>query len=313
MDFPVFDMYWTLLVLPVSCNRHCDPAPPPLPISFFHRYSHHIQADYITNTVKNCIKGATRDPASCCADFMEKAAARAQIGVSSEGEGGGVDGGGGGSGGDGGEGKSGGVAGRGDAVHQLKIKVGCCHIRQNPQYTIAALQEGVYVIGMKDQFNIHDLPTHPLRDEVQYIADDMGFVLYSRDDAAAGDGSSSSSSSSSSTTTTSTSSTSSSRSVDSFGPYFIEQYILMEVLSKQEVAQNVLEYYVNHKKQLQASLANYSEAQGKGFICWRFLMNEAVKAARAAMAEEAAGGGAGGGARGGAVPMDEEKGWEGKS
>ena len=52
----------------------------------------------------------------------------------------------------------------------------------------------------------------------------------------------------------------------------------MEVLSKHEVAQNVLDYYVNHKSKLEDSLRNYSESQGKGFICWRFLMNEAIKA-----------------------------------
>jgi hypothetical protein len=51
----------------------------------------------------------------------------------------------------------------------------------------------------------------------------------------------------------------------------------MEVLSKHEVAQNVLDYYVNHKQKLQDSLANYGEEQGKGFICWRFLMKEAGK------------------------------------
>ena len=132
-------------------------------------------------------------------------------------------------------------------------------MRQHPQYTIAALEEGIYIIGMKDQFNRHDLPSHPLHEQVEYIADDMGFILFSRDEKA---------------------------NVDIFGPYFIEQYILMEILSKQEVAQNVLEYYVNNKEQLQSSLATYNEAQGKGFICWRFLMNEAVKAARAAAAKK---------------------------
>ena len=42
--------------------------------------------------------------------------------------------------------------------------------------TIAALQEGVYVIGMKDQFNVHDLRSNPIQEKIQYIADDMGFV-----------------------------------------------------------------------------------------------------------------------------------------
>jgi hypothetical protein len=183
-----------------------------------------------------------------------------------------------------------------DAVEQLAIRTWINYIRQNPHYTLAALSEGVYVIGMKDQFNMHDLPAHPLREQVHYVADEMGFVLYQRAGAAA-------------------------KSVDVFGPYFIEQYILMEVISKQEVAQNVLSYYVRHKHKLQDSLASYSEAQGKGFICWRFLMNEAVKAekalsrsgsrdngldAGAAMEAEVSGGAVGGaGVVGRAVDMED--------
>ena len=64
------------------------------------------------------------------------------------------------------------------------------------------------------------------------------------------------------------------RRVDSFGPYFIEQYILMDLLSKSEVAQNVLDYYVHRREKLQAGVDSYSEAQGKGFICWRFISND---------------------------------------
>ena len=51
----------------------------------------------------------------------------------------------------------------------------------------------------------------------------------------------------------------------------------MDVLSRQEVAQNVLEYYENNKSTLVHGLQTYQEKQGKGFICWRFLMNEAAK------------------------------------
>eukprot|EP00957_Ditylum_brightwellii_P110204 8405999-Ditylum_brightwellii.AAC.1 len=69
-----------------------------------------------------------------------------------------------------------------------------------------------------------------------------------------------------------------SNSVDQFGPYFVEQYMLMEVLSKQEVAQNVLDYYCKHKEKLDRCLQHYSGAQGKGFVCWRFLINETAKA-----------------------------------
>ena len=105
---------------------------------------------------------------------------------------------------------------------------------------------------MKDQFNIHDLHNHPMHERIQYITDEHGFILFDK---------------------------TSSRSVDSFGPYFIEQYIILEILSKQEVAQNVLEYYCDHKEKLHHALEQYTERQGQGFICWRFLMNEATKAA----------------------------------
>ena len=44
-----------------------------------------------------------------------------------------------------------------------------------------------------------------------------------------------------------------------------------QVLSKAEVAGNVLEYYTHHKDKLQRGVEGYKEAQGKGFICWRFI------------------------------------------
>ena len=131
--------------------------------------------------------------------------------------------------------------------NDLDVEVLCSHVRQAPQYTLAAVKQGVYIIGMKDQFNIHDLPRHPMRDSVQYIQDEMGFVLFDKSVGRAGN------------------------SLDNFGPYFVEQYILMEVLSKQEVAQNVMDYYVNHKEKLEQALQGYNETQGKGFICWRFI------------------------------------------
>jgi len=128
------------------------------------------------------------------------------------------------------------------AQEELDIRVQVNQVRQSPQYTLAALQEGIYVIGMKDQFNVHDLAGHPLHGRILYVADDMGFVLY---DAAGA------------------------KHVDEFGPYYVEQYILMEILSKHEVAHNMLNYYVKHRQKLQASLESYDESQGQGFICWR--------------------------------------------
>jgi hypothetical protein len=234
-------------------------------------YSHHIQADYITEEVKANLQGGQINQESF-QRFLDTVVDQ-RVKTSSGGDGGG--------GGDSsnsssssstlnsGERKDDHGSGdrrSSDSLSELKLNIERCFVRQNPQYTIAALQEGIYVIGMKDQFNIYDLPSHPLHEHVRYIADEMGFILYSKDD-----------------------SDSAVASVDTFGPYFIEQYILMEVLSKQEVAQNVLDYYLHHKDQLQTSLKAYGGAQGKGFICWRFLMNEAVKAAKAAALKVAEG------------------------
>ena len=39
----------------------------------------------------------------------------------------------------------------------------------------------------------------------------------------------------------------------------------------------MLEYYAHQRELLRRGVAGYSEAQGKGFICWRFLMKEAGK------------------------------------
>ena len=42
--------------------------------------------------------------------------------------------------------------------------------------SIRAIQ-GVYIIGMKDQLNIHDLQCNVMRDRIRYIADEMGFIV----------------------------------------------------------------------------------------------------------------------------------------
>ena len=211
-------------------------------------YSHHIEAEYITQEVREALRQVEQpnfDLAAFCKSFLAVTAEHkrpvahgADLGNScgSDSVGGGARG----------------HAGRNidDPVQHLEIKITKNDVRQSPQYTLAAIEEGIYVIGMKDQFNMYDLPGHPLCDNVQYIADEVGFILYNRENCMM-----------------------ERPSVGTFGPYFIQQYILLEVLSKQEVAQNVLDYYVNHKKKLQESLAGYNETQGKGFICWRFLMN----------------------------------------
>lgn len=189
-------------------------------------YSHHIHAEYITHEVQKFFQDFDGDKLSIYnssfLDIVEKAQ---------------------------------GLKGKSDATiggsRDLGMIVRFNNIRQNPQYSIAGIQEGVYIIGMKDQFNVFDMQSHSHSNRIQYVADEMGFVLFDR---------------------------TTEKNVDRFGPYYIEQYILMEVLSKQEVAQNVMDYYCNHKTTLQRGLDNYAETQGKGFICWRFLINETAKA-----------------------------------
>ena len=109
---------------------------------------------------------------------------------------------------------------------------------------------------------------NPLAAHIQYVSDEMGFVLFDRSSGCRGGAP---------------------PSVDQFGPYFIEQYILLEALSKHEVAQNVLDYFVHHREKLQRGLAGYSEVQGQGFICWRFLINHHEAVQVAAVAAEVAG------------------------
>lgn len=209
-------------------------------------YSHHIRQEYIDDKVRGIIH-AKRSFDEYYDDFILSAR---QMKQDLEQE----------------QASSNSTAGGSNGHHSIQdsIQVNINHVRQNPQYTIAAIEPGIYVIGMKDQFNSFDLRMQRLRKDVHYIVDEMGFVLFDR---------------------------TASQSVDEFGPYYIEQYIIMELLSKHEVAQNVLDYYRDHKETLQRGLNSYDEKQGKGFVCWRFLINETAKAmAAAAAAAEASNG-----------------------
>eukprot|EP00656_Telonema_subtile_P006355 TRINITY_DN12925_c0_g1_i2.p1 TRINITY_DN12925_c0_g1~~TRINITY_DN12925_c0_g1_i2.p1 ORF type:complete len:275 (-),score=80.31 TRINITY_DN12925_c0_g1_i2:303-1127(-) len=199
-------------------------------------YSHHIQAEYINDEVR-AILTSYKDPAAHCKQFLASVQQNAEEDLSTQ------------------------HLTEAEGLPQLDCEVLINHIKQNPHYTLAALRQGVYIIGMKDQFNVHDIGNQPLHEEVQYIADEMGFVLHDRTNQ---------------------------RDIDEFGPYFIEQYILMEVLSKQEVAQNVMEYFVNQKHKLRQGVQNYNEAQGKGFICWRFINDHVNRSAPQSAATEPA-------------------------
>ena len=197
-------------------------------------YSHHIMAEYISSEVRELAAEIetssaprVRERFLCTVDDI--AQADVTKGLSPQGLGGG--------------GTPGGGSSSGAAA--LDVQVLASHVRQTPQYTLAGVRPGVYLLGMKDQFNPHDLPSHPLADDIQFVADELGFVLVDKTGAKG-------------------------KGVDAFGPYFVEQYILMELLSKQEVAQTVLDYYVQQKEKLQRGVERYSEQQGKGFICWRF-------------------------------------------
>ena len=224
-------------------------------------YSHHIMPEYISSDVRDLASEIRTDglitPGRVCERFMRAVADTAEADASAGAveEGGGAAGAAAGAG-EGSHGRSysasvraaaapptGGGSSSGAAA--LDVRVMTSHVRQAPQYTLAGVRPGVYLLGMKDQFNPPDLISHPLGDNIQFVADEMGFVLADKTGAAG-------------------------KGVDAFGPYFVEQYIVMELLSKQEVAQTVLDYYVQQKEKLQRGVERYGEQQGKGFICWRF-------------------------------------------
>lgn len=183
-------------------------------------YSNHIQPAYINKSIRELIK-TFDNPGHFCEEFLQAAKKIHEEDQSVM-----------------------------KASKGIDFEVTARFVKQNPQYTLAAIEKGIYMIGMKNQFNIYDLPRHPLYKHITYVVDEMGFVLYDKN------------------------SEPKAQNLDRFGPYCIEQYIMMEVLSKQEVAQNVIDYYVNQKEKLQQLLQGYSETQGKGFICWRFIVNK---------------------------------------
>jgi len=180
-------------------------------------YSHHIISRYINEDVQTLLNNSS-DKTRFCSDFV----ASVTKGLKEEENG-------------------------TDTNNKFHAEIKLRGIKQNPQFSLVGIQPGVYIIGMKDQFNTHDRENHPMSGMLQYAVDEIGFVLFDRTN---------------------------SKSVDDFGPYFIEQYILLDALSKQEVAQNVITYYCNHKDKLEKCLEQYDEKQGKGFICWRFLFNQ---------------------------------------
>ena len=108
------------------------------------------------------------------------------------------------------------------------------------------------LIGMKDQFN-GTLPSHPLAGTSSISPTRWGSSSTPRMAAAAADAPAAPP-----------------RSIDTFGCYHVEHYILMEVLSKQSRAQR-------HRlppppaRPAATGVQAYGEAQGKGFVCWRFI------------------------------------------
>lgn len=187
-------------------------------------YSHHIMPRYIDSDVHFLLNNQSSDKNQFCSDFL------AEVTKESKSEENGAD------------------------QSKFHVEVKRRLIKQNPQFSLVGVRPGVYIIGMKDQFNVHDREAHSLSSNLHYAVDEIGFVLFDNTNT---------------------------KSVDEFGPYFIEQYILLDQLSKQEVAQNVITYYCNHKDKLEKCLKHYDEKQGKGFICWRFLINQAIMSADA--------------------------------
>lgn len=77
--------------------------------------------------------------------------------------------------------------------------------------------KGVFIIGMKNQFSKYDIEQFELHDEVHFISDEIGEILYWNK----------------------------MKMVDKLEdtPYSLNLYILLEKLTKQELALNVINYY----------------------------------------------------------------------
>ena len=182
-------------------------------------YSHHVKPGYIDDEVRRLLGRSIGDIYQGCLDFLANVVAGETV----------VDN---------------GVVDNSEFHSEVKFSF----IRQHPQYSLVGIQPGVYIIGMKDQFNIFDCVSHKLQPYFEYGMDETGFVLFDNKKQ---------------------------KGVDEFGPYFIENYLILDALSQPEVAQNVITYYSKHKETLTSCLDKYNEKQGKGFICWRFFMNQA--------------------------------------
>lgn len=180
-------------------------------------YSHHIKPSYIDDEVRKLLKDAISDTYQASLDFLTTVINGKQLEDNE----------------------------LNNSEFHSEVMFSC--IRQHPQYCLVGIEPGVFVIGMKDQFNIFDIATHPLKSYFQYSSDENGFILFDN-------------------TRT--------KSVDEFGPYFLENYLILDALSKAEVAQNVITYYCKYRETLGRCLNDYDEKQGKGFICWRFFMNQ---------------------------------------
>ena len=62
---------------------------------------------------------------------------------------------------------AGAAGGAADGGAALGLEVLFNHVRVAPQYSLAALRPGVFVLGMKEQLTVHDLPSHPLHEQAQ--------------------------------------------------------------------------------------------------------------------------------------------------
>lgn len=103
-----------------------------------------------------------------------------------------------------------------DDCFEIKLKRKLTRL-SNPQFTLLCMGKGVFIIGMKNQFSKYDIEQFELHDEVHFISDEIGEILYWNK----------------------------MKMVDKLEdtPYSLNLYILLEKLTKQELALNVINYY----------------------------------------------------------------------
>merc|ERR1712232_576356 len=104
-------------------------------------YSHHIVQQYINQDVQTLLNHRP-DKTQFCADFVASVTKNLKREEHDD-----------------------------DPEKKFRTEVKLSGIKQNSQFSLVGIRPGIYLIGMKDQFNIHDRANHPMCGMLKYAVD----------------------------------------------------------------------------------------------------------------------------------------------